>query len=72
MPLDSREQRYRDNAAECMKHAHAAENVRLRAVLLQMAQHWLDMASGRFGMTGRNRERFDAALAGDHDGQLRK
>jgi hypothetical protein len=70
MPLDAREQRYRDNAAECMKRARAAESEGLRAVLLHLAQKWLDMASDRFGTTGR--DPFDAALAGDNDGPLPK
>jgi hypothetical protein len=69
MPADPRSQRYRDNAAECMKQAHAVENERRRAVLLQLAQSWLEMATGGFRVTGRNR-RFDTALAGDNDGQL--
>jgi len=71
MPEDLTEQRYRDSAAECMKRAHTASNESVRAMFLQLAQKWLEMASDRFGLTTRNRDRFDAALNAYNDSQMK-
>jgi len=71
MPVDLTEQRYRDNASECMERAQAASTDTVRAMFLQLAQKWLELANSRFGLTGRNRDRFDAALNDFNDGQMR-
>jgi len=71
MPEDLTEQRYRDNATECMVCARTARTERLRVTFLQLAQKWLEMASDRFGLTGRNRDRFDAALNDFNERQMR-
>jgi hypothetical protein len=71
MPGDLAEQRYRDNATECMQCAQAASTEAVRAMFLQLAQKWLEMANSRFGSTGRNRDRFDAALNVFNDRQMK-
>jgi hypothetical protein len=71
MPVDLAEQRYRDNATECMECAQAASTEAVRAMFLQLAQKWLEMANSRFGLTGRNRDRFDAALNVFNDRQMK-
>jgi hypothetical protein len=72
MPDDITEQRYRDNAAECMERAQASGTESVRAMFLQLAQKWLEMASSRFGLAGRNRDTFDAAVNEFNDSQMRQ
>jgi len=71
MPEDAIEQRYRDNAAECMARVRTADTECVRAMYLQLAQKWLEMASDRFGLTTRNRDRFDAALNDFNNSQMK-
>ena len=71
MPDDLTEQRYRDNAAECIERARTAESESIRATFLQLAQNWLEMASSRFGLTRRNRDTFNAALNEFNDSQMK-
>ena len=72
MPEDLTEQRYRDTAAECMERAQTASTEKVRAMFLQLAQKWLEMANSRFGLTGRNRDRFRTALDDFNDRQMRQ
>ena len=72
MPEDLTEQRYRANAAECMDRARTASTETVRAMFLQLAQQWLEMASDRFGLTGRNRDRLNAALDDFNDRQMKQ
>ena len=47
-----------DNAASAWT---ALAQPALRAMFLQLAQKWLEMANSRFGLTSRNRDRLDSA-----------
>ena len=71
MPADLLEQQYRDSASECMERARIASTEKVRIMFMQLAQKWLEMASDHFGLTGRNRDRFDAALSDFNDRQMK-
>jgi hypothetical protein len=53
IPDDLTEQRYRDNATECVERARTADSESIRAAFLNLAQKWLEMASDRFGLIQR-------------------
>jgi hypothetical protein len=72
MPEDLAEQRYRDHASECMERAQTASTENVRAMFLQLAQKWLEMANSRFGLTGRSRDRLNSALNEFNDSQMKK
>jgi hypothetical protein len=72
MPEDRIEQRYRDNATECMDRARTASTETVKAMFLHLAQKWLEMANSRFGLTGRSRDRFDSALNEFNNSQMKE